>query len=93
MILSITLLTLSPPRESCNGRLRFRSLFVWVLLWSLFWTTSVRLIEPFFIDAIDTRVEALRKEVADLEGQCECLLSSIGRSSCFGDQPFISGLR
>ena len=45
------------------------------------------------IDAIDTRIEALRKEVADLEGRHERLLSSIGGSSHFGDQPLISGLR
>ena len=45
------------------------------------------------IDAIDTRIEALRKEVADLEGRRECLFSSIGGSSHFGDQPLISGLR
>ena len=45
------------------------------------------------IDAIDTHIEALRKEVADLEGRHECLLSSIGGSNWFGDQPLISGLR
>ena len=45
------------------------------------------------IDAIDTHIEALRKEVADLEGRCERLFSSIGGSSHFGDQPLISGLR
>ena len=41
------------------------------------------------VDAIDTRIEALRKEVADLEGRCERLLSSIGGSSTFGDQTLI----
>ena len=45
------------------------------------------------IDAIDTHIEALRKEVADLEGRRERLFSSIGGSSHFGDQPLISGLR
>ena len=30
------------------------------------------------VDAVDTSIEILRKEVADLEGCCECLLSSIG---------------
>ena len=45
------------------------------------------------IDAIDTRIEALRKEVADLEGRREHLLSSIGGSNRFGDQPLISRLR
>ena len=44
------------------------------------------------IDAIDTHIEALRKEVADLEGRRERLFSSIGGSSHFGDQPLISGL-
>jgi len=44
------------------------------------------------VDAIDTHIEALRKEVADLEGCRECLLSSIGGSSRFGDYPFISEL-
>ena len=44
------------------------------------------------VDAIDTHIEALRKEVMDLEGRCE-LLFSIGGSSCFGDQTLISKLR
>ena len=45
------------------------------------------------IDAIDIRLEVLRKEVIDLEGRRERLLSSIGGSSCFRDQPLISELR
>ena len=45
------------------------------------------------VDAIDTCIEALRKEVANLEGRREHLLSSIGGSSHFRDQPLISGLR
>ena len=45
------------------------------------------------VDAIDKCIEALRKEVANLEGRREHLLSSIGGSSHFGDQPLISGLR
>ena len=44
------------------------------------------------VDAIDTRIEALRKEVADLEGRHEHLLSNIGGSSSFGNQPLIFGL-
>ena len=44
------------------------------------------------VDTIDTRIETLRKEVADLEGRRERLLSNINESSRFGDQPFISGL-
>ena len=45
------------------------------------------------VDAINTRIEALRKEVVDLEGRREHLFSSIGGSSRFGDQPLISRLR
>ena len=52
----------------------------------------MRRVQPTF-DAIDTRIEALRNEVADLEGRHERLLSSVGRSSRFGDQPLISRLR
>ena len=37
------------------------------------------------VDAIDARIEILKKEVADLEGCRECLLSSIGRPNRFGD--------
>ena len=45
------------------------------------------------IDAIDTRIKTLKKEVADLEGRREHLLSGIGGPSRFGDQTLISGLR
>ena len=45
------------------------------------------------VDAIDTQIETLKMEVADLEGCRERLLASIGGSSHFGDQPLISGLR
>ena len=45
------------------------------------------------IDAIDTRIETLKTEVADLEGRRERLLFSIGGPSCFGDQTLISKLR
>ena len=44
------------------------------------------------IDAIDARIEILKKEVANLEGHRECLLSSIGGPSRFGDQTLISRL-
>ena len=44
------------------------------------------------VDAIDTRIEVLWKDVANLEGCRECFLSSIGGSNCFGDQPLIFGL-
>ena len=37
------------------------------------------------VDAINTYIEALRKEVVDFEGRCERLLSSIDGSSRFGD--------
>ena len=43
--------------------------------------------------AIDARIEVLKKEAADLEGRRECLLSSVGGPSRFGDQALISGLR
>ena len=42
--------------------------------------------------AINTWIESLKKEVADLEGRCESLLSSIGGPSHFGNQTLISGL-
>ena len=45
------------------------------------------------IDAINTWIETLKKEVADLEGRRERLLANIGGSNRFGDQPLISGLR
>ena len=45
------------------------------------------------VDAIYTRIETLKKEVANLEGRRECLFASIGGSSRFGDRPLISGLR
>ena len=44
------------------------------------------------VDAIDTRIKTLKKEVVDLEGHRERLLASIGGSSHFGDQPLISRL-
>ena len=44
------------------------------------------------VNAIDTRIEILKKEVADLESRRKRLLSSIGGPSCFGDQTLISGL-
>ena len=51
----------------------------------------MRRVQPA-IDAIDTRIETLKKEVTDLEGRREHLLSGIGGPSHFGDQTFISGL-
>ena len=44
------------------------------------------------IEVIDVRIELLKKEVADLEGRRERLLSGIGGPSRFGDQSLISGL-
>ena len=44
------------------------------------------------IEAIDVRIELLKKEVADLEGRREHLLFGISRPSRFGDQSLISGL-
>ena len=51
----------------------------------------MRRVQPT-VDAIDARIEILKKEVADLEGLCECLLSSINGPSSFGDQTLISRL-
>lgn len=45
------------------------------------------------VNVIDTCIEALRKEVADLEGRRERLLSSVSGSNHFGDQTLISGFR
>ena len=45
------------------------------------------------VDAINTWIETLKKEVADLEDRRESLLASIGGFSRFRDQPLISGLR
>ena len=44
------------------------------------------------VDAIDARIEILKKEVTDLEGRCERLLFGDGGPSRFGDQTLISGL-
>ena len=44
------------------------------------------------VEAIDARIELLKKEVADLEGRRERLLSGVGGPSRFGDQSLISGL-
>ena len=44
------------------------------------------------VNAINIRIEALRKEVADFEGHRKCLLSSVGGSSRFGDHTLISEL-
>ena len=45
------------------------------------------------IDAIDTWIEILKKEVADFKGHRERLFSSISGPSRFGDQTLISRLR
>ena len=52
----------------------------------------MRRVQPA-IDAIDARIEVLKKEAADLEGRRERFLSSIGGPSRFGDQTLIFGLR
>ena len=44
------------------------------------------------IEAIDVHIELLKKEVADLEGRREQLLSGISGPSRLGDQSLISGL-
>ena len=45
------------------------------------------------VDAIDAQIEILKKEVANLEGRHERLLSSISGPNRFGDQTLNSGLR
>ena len=52
----------------------------------------IRRVQPA-VDAIDVQIEILKKEVADLEGRRERLLSSIEGPSRFRDQTLISGLR
>ena len=52
----------------------------------------IRRVQPA-VDAINTRIETLKKEVAKLEGRHEHLLSGIGGPSRFADQTLISGLR
>ena len=44
------------------------------------------------VEAIDARIELLKKEVADLEGRRKHLLSGVGGPSRFGDQSLITGL-
>ena len=44
------------------------------------------------VEAIDVRIELFKKEVTNLEGRRERLLSSIGGPSRFGDQSLIFGL-
>ena len=51
----------------------------------------MRRVQPA-VEAIDAHIKLLKKEVADLEGRRECLLSGISGPSHFGDQSLISGL-
>ena len=51
----------------------------------------MRRVQPA-VDAIDARIELLKKEMADLEGRREHLLSGVNGPSRFGDQSLISGL-
>ena len=51
----------------------------------------IRKVRPA-IEAIDVRIELLKKEVADLEGRREHLLFGISGPSRFGDQSLVSGL-
>ena len=44
------------------------------------------------MDAIDTHIENLKKEVADLEARHKCLLFGVTGSSHFKDQTLILGL-
>ena len=51
----------------------------------------MRRVQPA-VDAIDARIELLKKEVVDLEGRREHLLSGVSGPSRFGDQSLIFGL-
>ena len=51
----------------------------------------MRRVQPA-VEAIDARIELLKKEVADLEGRRERLLSNVGGPSRFGDQSLITRL-
>ena len=51
----------------------------------------IRRVRPA-VEAIDARIELLKKKVANLEGRRERLLSGVGGPSRFGDQSLISGL-
>ena len=51
----------------------------------------MRRVQPA-VDAIDACIKLLKKEVADLEGRRERLLSSVSGPSRFGDQSLIFGL-
>ena len=55
------------------------------------WALFMRRVQPA-VEVIDTRIELLKKEVADLEGRRERLLSGVGGPSRFGDQSLITGL-
>ena len=44
------------------------------------------------VEAIDAHIELLKKEVADLEGRRERLISGVSGPSHFGDQSLISRL-
>ena len=46
----------------------------------------------YVVDAIDTRIEHLKKEVADLEARRERLLSGVTGLNRFEDQTLILGL-
>lgn len=44
------------------------------------------------VDAIDTRIESLKKEIVDLEAHRERLLSDVTILDHFQDKPLITGL-
>ena len=51
----------------------------------------MRRVQPA-VDAIDACIKLLKKEVVDLEGRRECLLSGVSGPNHFGDQSLISEL-
>lgn len=44
------------------------------------------------VDAIDARIESLKKEAANFEVRCECFLSGLAAFYHFQDMTLITGL-
>ena len=91
MTLSITSSTLFLPKRSCDRRSQSTSWSLLDHLHQITWSFFIRRIQPA-VNAINTRFESLKKEVADLEARHERLLSSVTSLSHFEDQTLISGL-
>ncbi|KAK9991383.1 hypothetical protein SO802_026368 [Lithocarpus litseifolius] len=72
-------------------RVGFAMEFMLYHLREIAWAFFIKKVQPV-VDAIDTHIESLKKEVADLEARHESLLSGVTGSSRFEDQTLISGL-